>query len=311
MIATPPFLVHASQVHVSFAALGDQILTPSELAAFIRTNVPQWRYSPDPASTDLPSLVDSGKVWALRSDSIQAVIHSVLQHKAAKKITLPFPYRTEHRYMVGQVSDLELVQSLDKTGYFSHFTAIHMNQLTDQIPKTIYFNVEQYTSGGGGKLTQESLHRAFKAKPRISSNVIEYNQVRIHRLNGGNTHQLGVTEIAVGHSATPVRVTDIERTLIDATVRPVYSGGIAVVAKAFEMAIDRVSVKRIVEYLKGIDYTYPYHQAIGFYLDRAGYKNPDSDLLRDFPMQFDFYLAHDIKSAEYNAKWKLFVPKGF
>ena len=308
---TSPLLIVAAQVESTFTTLKNRILSRSEIVAIIRTNLGQWRYTPGPASSEMESLVKSGKLWVLSSGNANAILNSLLQHKTIKKIVLPFPYRTETRYALGLVSDLELVQSLDKDGYFSHFTALHLNDLTEQIPKTIYFNVEQDASSSGGDLTQAGIDRAFKLKPRVSSNVIEYNQVRIHRLSGGNTGQLGVIESEHDHSTSPIRITNIERTLIDAAVRPIYAGGIAVVAKAFEMAADRASVKRIVDYLKKLGYTYPYHQALGFYLQRAGYDDSQLSLLREFPMEFDFYLSHGIKSHEYNKEWRLFIPKGF
>ena len=284
---TPPLLLVAAQVESTFNTLKSStvppLLTPSEITAVIRTNLQQWWYTPDPASSEVGPLIQSGFLWASSSGTVNAILNLLQHHKTVKKITLPFPYRTETRYAIGPISDLGLVQSLDKHGYFSHFTAIHLNDLTEQIPKTIYFNVEQNTCPGGGELTQAGIDRAFKLKSRVSSNVIEYNQVRIHRLSGGNTGQLGVIEFQHEESSSPLRITNIERTLIDATVRPIYSGGISVVAKAFEMAADRVSVKRVTDYLTKLGYTYPYHQAIGFYMQRAGYDESHLRLLRGFP----------------------------
>ncbi len=97
----------------------------------------------------------------------------------------------------------------------------------------------------------------------------------------------------------PLRFTNLERTLIDATVRPVYAGGVFEVRKAYELAKEKVSVNRLAALLQKLDYIYPYHQAIGFYLERAGYKVGLVSLLRRFPMEFDFYLAHDMGQTEY------------
>jgi len=53
-------------------------------------------------------------------------------------------------------------------------------------------------------------------------------------------------------------------------------------------------------------------QALGFYLDIAGaYKEPQIDLLRQFPIEYDFYLTYEMKNPEYDPKWRLFYPKGF
>lgn len=108
-----------------------------------------------------------------------------------------------------------------------------------------------------------------------------------------------------------VDATDLERTLIDATVRPAYCGGVAEVLGAYRTAKDRLSVNRLSAYLKRLAYVYPYHQAVGFYLERAGYTAAQLDLLRQMPRDFDFYLANAMKQTDYDDAWRLFYPKGF
>jgi predicted transcriptional regulator of viral defense system len=114
-------------------------------------------------------------------------------------------------------------------------------------------------------------------------------------------------------SSGPVRVrlTNLERTLIDISVRPIYAGGVAEVLKAFELAKDRVSVNRMAAILQKLGYVYPYHQAIGFYLDRAGYSESSVELMQRFPMDFDFYLDYKMGKTDYVKKWRLYIPKGF
>jgi hypothetical protein len=126
------------------------------------------------------------------------------------------------------------------------------------------------------------------------------------------TNQLGViTEnVNYGEQSATVRLTIIERTLLDVTVRPAYAGGVSEVLKAYELAKERASVNRLAATLEKLGYVYPYHQAIGFYLERAGYKGASLDLLKRFPMNFDFYLTHQIGQKEYVKRWRLYVPKG-
>ena len=279
------------------------IFTFAEFSELLQQHVQEW------AADDSEGISDRVLVSA-KSSGVNALTEAIVKAGVLKKAVLPFPYREDTRYFFGEVDLLDLVQSLSDAGYFTHFTAIYLNNLTEQTPKTIYFNVEQRTAGGAGQLTQEALNRAFKAEPRLSSNVVEFKGTRIIKVNGRNTNQLGVL---VRHhtSAGTVRVTDCERTLIDATVRPAYSGGIAVVAKAFELAKESVSVNKLAGYLRKLRYVYPYHQAVGFYMERAGYEEPLLKLLDQFPTDYDFYLQHAMKSPVLNKRWRLYVPKGF
>ncbi len=275
----------------------------AQLSPLLQEHVHEWAVDNE---TELPD----AELITPESRGVNALIEAIVRAGILKKAVLPFPYREDIRYLFGEIDLLDLVQSLSNVGYFTHFTAISLNNLTEQIPKTIYFNVEQRTSGGMGQLSQEALDRAFKAKPRLSSNVVEYKGTRIVKVNGRNTSSLGVS-IKRRADAGALRVTDCERTLIDATVRPAYSGGIAVVARAFELAKDFVSINKLTAYLRKLRYVYPYHQAVGFYLERAGYEEPLLKLLEQFPIEYDFYLQHDIKSPVLNKRWRLYAPKGF
>ena len=118
---------------------------------------------------------------------------------------------------------------------------------------------------------------------------------------------------AGGTQRTNVRVTDVERTLIDIAVRPINAGGVAEVLKAYQRAGQRASVNRIAALLRQIGHVYPYHQAVGFYLDRSGaFSDGAIELFRSkFEFKFDFHLTYEMRQPRYDARWKLFVPDGF
>ena len=63
--------------------------------------------------------------------------------------------------------------------------------------------------------------------------------------------------------------------------------------------------------LRKLNYTYPYHQSIGFYLEKAGFGRKEVDLMRKVPIEFDFFLDYAMRQTEYNSRWRLNIPKGF
>jgi hypothetical protein len=230
------------------------------------------------------------------------------------KFDFPFPppYKREIRYVWGKVSIYQILLALNPAAYFSHYTAIRFHGLTEQLPKTTYLSVElPQIKSGSGTLSQKAIDTAFHRRQRITKNVAETSTFRVCMLSAKNTDQLGVVQETLAPDSGALRLTNMERTLIDATVRPVYSGGVFEVRKAYELAKERVSINRLTAFLQKLNYVYPYHQAIGFYLERAGYKPELFNLLRRFPMDFDFYLAHDMGETDYVKDWRLHVPKGF
>ncbi len=68
-------------------------------------------------------------------------------------------------------------------------------------------------------------------------------------LNGMHTGNLGVIKMS-GPDGEKLKITDVERTLIDITVRPEYAGGIHEVLKAYRLAKDKVSVNKLVAILE-------------------------------------------------------------
>lgn len=179
------------------------------------------------------------------------------------------------------------------------------------MPETVYANHEQRPlPPPSGPLTQDRMDAAFSRPQRVTSNLAEMGKHRLCLVNGKHTDHLGVIEMkdADGRS---IRVTGIERTLIDITVRPYYAGGVFEVLEAFRRAQDRISINKLSAMLKNMHFVYPYHQAIGFYLERAGVYEPSRlELFRKQPMTHDFYLSYAMQQKEYSPPWRLFFPAG-
>ena len=232
-----------------------------------------------------------------------------------KEHKFAFPHQPETLYVWGEIPMMELLLHLKPRSYYSHYTAMRLHGLTEQVPKVLYLSHERSSdTQWGTPLTQSAIDEAFQRPARISNNTADFNNLQVLLINSANTGELGVlnheAQLSL-ESRVSVRVTNIERTLIDAAVRPAYSGGVFEVAKAFELAKNVVSVNAMGAMLSKLRFTYPYHQAIGFYLERAGYRASSLDLMRRFPMEFDFYLTHEMSATRYVPAWRLYVPEGF
>lgn len=261
---------------------------------------------------DLEVIVAENRLrWHLpQSSRVSDFIEFLLDNTRLRLVDLRSDYYGEvHRYVWGEVSPYELALSIRSKSYLSHGTAVFLHGLTDQIPKTIYVNREQSAKPSSGRLSQEALDRAFSNKQRRSNLVYKHGEWQILVVSGKQTGRLEVGERSLS-SGISLPVTNLERTLIDVVVRPDYAGGVYQVLEAFRSAKERVSVNVLSATLKKLGYLYPYNQAIGFYMERAGYETQRWVRLRKPDPEFDFYLAHGIRDREYDKDWKLFFPKG-
>jgi hypothetical protein len=129
------------------------------------------------------------------------------------------------------------------------------------------------------------------------------------QLSGKNTGRLEVFPLDIG-AGFSVDTTSLERTLIDIVVRPTYAGGVSQVLEAYKAARDRISVTKLITTLKQLNYVYPYHQVIGFYLQQAGVPENEYNQLKTLGLDFDFYLTYGIKEPDHRSDWRLFVQKG-
>lgn len=258
-------------------------------------------------------LAQNREFWRLpKRMSVHSFIEFLIAEGLISLAKFKFPGRNVDRYLFGEPSSFGVIASLKADGYFSHYAAVFLHGLTDQLPRTLYLNSEQTPKPrASSELEQQRIDFAFRRKQRMSKNIASFRDLKVCILNGKHTEQLGVVD-AVGPEGERLRVTNLERTLVDIAVRPEYAGGVHEVLRAYRGARDRAAVTKIVAILRQLDYVYPYHQAIGFYLEKAGgYKKSAVELLRANEMAFDFYLTYGMKDMEHSDRWRLFFPKGF
>jgi predicted transcriptional regulator of viral defense system len=248
----------------------------------------------------LPESISTNRFLAFLIDKHELIAHDLIAKEYGRSTT---------RYVFGDVSAYELALTLSPRAYFSHSTALALHGLAETDPKTLYLNIEQSEKKPPtGKLTQAGLDNAFKTKPRQSKMIYTVLGSSVIQVAGKNTGRLGVEKISY-LSGKMLSATDLERSLIDAVVRPAYAGGPAAVVEAYYRAKDQVSPTKLHTMLSQLNYIYPYHQAVGFLLERTGYAKAAYSKFRSKTLRHDFYLANAMRNPAYSEYWRLYYPK--
>lgn len=276
---------------------GEKVLRTKQIGKILAENRDFWRLAKNTTLSDfIKFLTSSGKL---------------------KKNDFDFPLRRETLYTWGNVPLLDLLQNIKPSCYFSHFSAMAMHGLTEQTPRTHHLTFERNnnTENKSSILSQYMIDESFKKPIVETKNIAIIENIKVVLISGRFTNNDNIEKIAISTGVnTPqlnVKVTDLERTLIDIAVKPHYSGGYEEIIKAYKTAKTIASVNKVCALLRKYNYLYPYHQAIGFYMERAGYPETKLDLLKRFNIEYDFYLFHNMKNPKYNDKWKIYYPNNY
>ena len=273
------------------ASAGQHVFNRSDLAGLLKTQRSFWRLA--------------------QYTTLTAFIEFLCERTHLEEVVLTSDVMPQiRRYVWRQASPFEIALSLKPSAYLSHGSAVYLHALSDQLPAVIYVNQEQTPKPvPAGELTQEGLDRAFTSAQRVSKSVYALGDKRVVILSGKWTENLGTEDLQA--EGARLKVTSVERTLIDIVVRPYYAGGPHQVLKSYRGARERVSTNVLVSYLKKLDYKYPYAQAIGYYASVAGYPAAQLERLRSMVTGLNFYLDHGLQKPDYDPTWRLFIPRGF
>ena len=286
------FVQNQLEINDFFEKSQTQIYTFTELTVLFELHRDHW---------DLPKAM-----------TIKKFIYELLEKTKMKSTNMEFPSNKFVRYVWGENANLyAIVATLHKKAYFSHLSAMYLHGLIATKPNEIFINVEQRERPKNETgLTQAGIDKAFKNHSRVTANKATVDGHTINLLNGKQTANLGVIKKEISGVGTCF-LTNIERTLIDIAVRPVYSGGVKEVLNAYKGARGLISTELLAEYLLKIGHTYPYHQSIGFYLERARFPEETISIFEKMRKELIFYLDYRINNPKLSQKWNIIYPDVF
>jgi hypothetical protein len=247
----------------------------------------------------------------LKCDALDLNAEQILKFLLNEGILVKAEFRSPKyppivRYFCGRPSPYQLATSLRRHSFLCHETALVLHGFASP-SQLIYVNQEQTPKPASDGVTQEAITSAFSNRQRKSQYIFRYAGTQYVLLSGKNTARTGVVQMK-RPNGEDVEVTDVERTLIDAVVRPTYAGGIKQVANAYNHAVHKLDIGHMIKLLKKMQYVYPYHQSVGFLLERAGRSEQDCRIFKRLGTEFDFYLDYKMKNPLYNENWRLFYP---
>jgi predicted transcriptional regulator of viral defense system len=244
-----------------------------------------------------------------RSYNKRKLIKRLSENKIIDSINMSDQEKKEYpvygiQYKKPDIFDYAAARS--RASYFSYYTALFIHNLTLQIPKHIYLTFERdRCAATQNTISQKAIDQAFSKPPRQTNNSRSCEGYMIHQVIGQGHQQLGIIPYREN-----LAVTDIERTLIDIVTRPFYAGGVTQVIEAFKNAKEKIDIKKLLSYYQKMNFIYPYHQAIGFYLEKAGYEEKAFGQFAEMEQKFKFYLSYNIRFKEFSPNWNLYYPKG-
>ncbi len=124
----------------------------------------------------------------------------------------------------------ELAMKLVRPAAISHWSALQVHDLTDQLPRTTYVSTVK------GAVT--------KSSRQVHGFDFVFIQFTPERFFGTEATWSGDSQVTV---------TDLERTVIDAISRPKYCGDLVIAQLAVFAAGSRLDVERIVDYALKLD----------------------------------------------------------
>ncbi|MFN8591180.1 MAG: hypothetical protein U0031_06910 [Thermomicrobiales bacterium] len=212
------------------------------------------------------------------------------------QVTVPFA-RTE------PLEEEEVLLEAHPYAALSHLSALVFHGLTDDLPKGLTATVP--LDGTGDQLPLDTQPQDWEGVPlvrgrmpeRILGRPVSWHQVKPERFFGVRVYQ---------PRGYPVRVTTLERTLLDGLQEPELSGGVENVLRAWALARDTLDLDVLAHYVDRFAIAL-LGQRVGFILEELGLFHPRLEAWRDNAHRggSSKLVASAPYSPDYSERWNL------
>lgn len=207
-----------------------------------------------------------------------------LIHKNMIRSLMRGHYAIEDHILSGApLHQYEIAMHLAKEGAISCWSAMSTYELTDQVLTTVFVLVP---------------HSYDKNKSTTHYKIDGYEYVLIQT---HHSHFWGTTFKRFGE--TKIRITDLERTLLDGLIRSNYCGGFREVMSAFVCAKEKMNLPKIIEYANKCSISV--RKRLGYILEKLDIEITLDKLCLDPTHYYDKLDSSGLRRGKENKKWNI------
>ena len=201
------------------------------------------------------------------------------------------------------IPDETLLLSLKKRAFLSMSSSLNYQGLSSYRDDFVFISQEQSPKEdyNHSKLTQEAIDNAFSKDYRRTKKVGKYNNKHIVFLEPKNTKEFGVIEI------NGIKVSSVSRALVEMVVNVQYFRNTKELISVFKKIKSNIDIDEVFDIVEKFDFIYPYHQSIGYILEKIGFKREKLYKFKECVSKLNFYTDKKQDNYKYIAYWKMYV----
>ncbi|MDS1314495.1 hypothetical protein [Aliarcobacter butzleri] len=242
---------------------------------------------------DITSILDKLKEENLVSNSLtQNDFYLKLLDDGLVAHTITIRDIEKIRYTLNKEFNIyDFVYSLEKNGFFSMFTSLNIQGLTNFRDNFIFISKERMkrVNFKSKDITQEAIDKAFTNKPRRTKAYATIYNYNIVILESNNTQEIGIIKYK-GY-----KISSINRVFVEIISNIQYSKTPDDVIYEFKNLKDKLDINEIFNIIEKFDFVYPYYQLAGYYLEKIGFLK--EELSKFFNKKTDL-IFYTIKNKE-------------
>ncbi|MFW3382896.1 hypothetical protein ACN2C1_04775 [Aliarcobacter butzleri] len=252
---------------------------------------------------DITSILDELKEENLVSNSLtQNDFYLKLLDDGLVAHTITIRDIEKIRYTLNKEFNIyDFVYSLEKNGFFSMFTSLNIQGLTNFRDNFIFISKERMkrVNFKSKDITQEAIDKAFTNKPRRTKAYATIYNYNIVILESNNTQEIGIIKYK-GY-----KISSINRVFVEIISNIQYSKTPDDVIYEFKNLKDKLDINEIFNIIEKFDFVYPYYQLAGYYLEKIGFLKEELSKFFNKKTDLIFYTVKNKEKYTLDEYWAI------